>query len=240
MHRSLTTLGIAALVTVLPGCSELKHALRGTPTVHEASYDSARLAQFWRHPVAMRADVLLPDSYASSPQRRYPTIYSIPAFGSFYRFDRAAADHWRAAMHRANLEFIVVSLDPSFPAGHNEFADSANDGPWATALTRELIPSLEAQYRMAATPQTRLLTGHSSGGWSALWLQVNYPGFFGGAWATAPDPVDFHDFGGPDLTRVPPQNYYHDASGREYANWSATPPGATSRRCASSCAAKTR
>jgi enterochelin esterase-like enzyme len=47
---------------------------------------------------------------------------------------------------------------------------------------------------MDAKPSGRLLTGHSSGGWAALWLQVTYPKLFGGAWPTSPDPSDFRDF----------------------------------------------
>ena len=52
---------------------------------------------------------------------------------------------------------------------------------------------------MDAKPNGRFVTGHSSGGWAALWLQVNYPKLFGGAWPTSPDPSDFHNFLGIDL-----------------------------------------
>jgi hypothetical protein len=54
----------------------------------------------------------------------------------------------------------------------------------------------------------RLLTGHSSGGWSTLWLQVNYADVFGGTWSTSPDPVDFRSFSGIDLTKFPAENFY--------------------------------
>ncbi len=37
-------------------------------------------------------------------------------------------------------------------------------------------------------------SGHSSGGWSSLWLQIEHPEVFGGVWSLAPDPVDFRDF----------------------------------------------
>jgi hypothetical protein len=47
--------------------------------------------------------------------------------------------------------------------------------------------------------------GHSSGGWSSLWLQVAYPDFFGGCWSTAPDPVDFRAF--------QTMNIYEDTNG---------------------------
>jgi hypothetical protein len=53
---------------------------------------------------------------------------------------------------------------------------------------------------MDSRPRGRFLTGHSSGGWATLWLQVTYPRFFGGTWSTSPDPVDFRDFTNIDLT----------------------------------------
>jgi pimeloyl-ACP methyl ester carboxylesterase len=65
---------------------------------------------------------------------------------------------------------------------------------------------------MDAKPSGRFLTGHSSGGWFALWAMVRYPALFGGSWPTSPDPVDFHDFIGVDLT-APGANMYRDASG---------------------------
>ena len=94
---------------------------------------------------------------------------------------------------------IYVLLDESLSTGTHEFVDSVNNGPWGTALVTELIPYLESKYRMDARPEGRFVTGHSSGGWAALWLQIAYPDFFGGAWSTSPDPVDFRSFTGPDI-----------------------------------------
>lgn len=111
-------------------------------------------------------------------------------------------------------EMINVYLDGSCPMGHHEFADSANDGPWGKALVKEFIPYLEREFRMDAVPRGRLLTGHSSGGWSTLWLQVNYPDVFGGTWSTSPDPVDFRSFSGADLTRLPAENFYNGPGGK--------------------------
>jgi S-formylglutathione hydrolase FrmB len=92
------------------------------------------------------------------------------------------------------MPFIVVHLDANCPTGHSVFADSDNNGPWGKALTTELIPEIDKSFRTIADSRARLLTGHSSGGWSTLWLQVTYPDVFGGTWSTAPDPVDFRDF----------------------------------------------
>jgi hypothetical protein len=85
-------------------------------------------------------------------------------------------------------------LDPEVPLGHSAFANSANNGPVGDALVQELIPEIERRFRALPYPYGRFLAGHSSGGWSSLWLQVAYPDFFGGCWSAAPDPVDFRAF----------------------------------------------
>src|SRR5207245_13331 len=77
----------------------------------------------------------------------------------------------------------------------------------------ELIPHIEKAFHGLGVPAARLLTGHSSGGWSSLWLQVTSPDFFGGTWSTAPDPVDFRDFQRVDIYR-PGTNLFTDEAGR--------------------------
>jgi hypothetical protein len=93
-----------------------------------------------------------------------------------------------------SLQMLRVYLDPKVPHGHSVFADSANNGPCGKALITELIPEIEKRFRAIPHAYGRFVTGHSSGGWSSLWLQVTYPDFFGGCWSTAPDPVDFRAF----------------------------------------------
>jgi len=72
--------------------------------------------------------------------------------------------------------------------------NSANNGPYGDAIMQELIPYLEKQFRVIATPYARVLTGGSTGGWEALALQVYHPDFFGGTWSYYPDPVDFRRY----------------------------------------------
>jgi hypothetical protein len=107
---------------------------------------------------------------------------------------------------------IWVILDETCPGGTHEFADSVNNGPWGEALTTELIPYLERTYRMDAKPSSRFLTGHSSGGWATMWLEVTYPKIFGGNWSTSPDPVDFRDFTNIDQTKY--ENAYTRPNGK--------------------------
>ena len=93
----------------------------------------------------------------------------------------------------ATSAFWIV-LDPEGPNGHTLFADSANNGPCGKALVEELIPALEKKFPLIAKAEARLLRGHSSGGWSTLWLATEYPGTFGACWSSSPDPVDFRAF----------------------------------------------
>ncbi len=192
-------------------------AARGDqPQYLSASMQSTLLSQFWNRPVSISAYVLLPDSYDRQPQRRYPVMYWIQGFGGTGWIPTEDQRAWQRALDRARQEFIVVCLDGMFNDVDTEFADSANDGPWGQALTTEFIPKTESYFRAIGTPQTRFVGGRSSGGWAALWLQVTYPDFFGGEWSVSPDPVDFQDFTGPDLTKQPPQNFYRDSAGHDY------------------------
>jgi S-formylglutathione hydrolase FrmB len=173
---------------------------------------SPSLSRFWGRPVAIKAWVILPPGYSHNGTA-FPTAYWTHGFSG--NLDSALmhgldiADRMKSGRMPP---MIWVMLDQSIPQGTHEFADSANNGPWGTALTSEFIPYLESKYRMDARPSGRFLNGHSSGGWAALQLQVNYPKIFGGAWATSPDSSDFHDFNGVDLY-APNANLYRRADG---------------------------
>lgn len=170
---------------------------------------SALLSDFHGRDVALRAAVTLPASYDTAPARRYPTIFIVPGFGGTH-FDALRAQPPAGA--NSGVEFLRVLLDPSCPLGHHVFADSENNGPVNRALREELIPEFDRQFRSVAEPWARFLTGHSSGGWSSLWLQVTAPDEFGGVWSTAPDPVDFRDFQRINLYRAG-ENMFVDANG---------------------------
>jgi pimeloyl-ACP methyl ester carboxylesterase len=161
-----------------------------TERVKLAEIDSKLLTDFHKRPVKLRAGVVLPKSFATDPKKHYPVVYEIPGFGGTHE----SAARRLNSTDVAGMECLWVVLDPSCRLGHHVFADSANNGPCGRALVEELAPAIEKQFRGIGVPAARFVTGHSSGGWSSLWLQVTYPDFFGGVWSTAPDPVDFRDF----------------------------------------------
>jgi len=180
------------------------------PRVKLVDIESKLLTKFHGKPMRLRAGVTLPKSFAENPERKYPVVYEIPGFNG---------DHFMAFMMEgrtdvAGVEMIHVTLDPACRTGHHVFADSANNGPYGQALIEELIPHLEKTWRGLGTPSARFVTGHSSGGWSSLWLQITYPDFFGGVWSTAPDPVDFRDFQMVDIYE-PNTNIFIDAKGEK-------------------------
>jgi len=171
---------------------------------------SGLLSDFHHRDVTTQAAVILPASYYDEPNRRYPTIFIIPGFGgTHFRGIRGEPVKER---NPDGVEFIRVLLDPSCPLGHHVFADSANNGPVGRALVAEFIPEFDRRFRSVADPAARFLTGHSSGGWSSLWLQVTYPEHFSGTWSTAPDPVDFRDF--QQINLYDGNNMYVDSQGQ--------------------------
>jgi S-formylglutathione hydrolase FrmB len=170
------------------------------------------LSKFRGSEVTLRAGVVFPKNYNAS--KKYPVIFEVPGFGGDHSeaASRAAPSRSADSIALALSSFRIV-LDPEGPNGHNLFVDSANNGPCGQALTQELIPSLEAKYPMIGQATARVLQGHSSGGWSTLWLATQYPKTFGATWSSAPDPVDFRRFQKVNIYAQP--NFYLDAEGKD-------------------------
>ncbi|MHC5115190.1 MAG: alpha/beta hydrolase-fold protein [Planctomycetota bacterium] len=178
------------------------HPTRETPNLRWVTLRSEILSNHYGRDVFHRAGVALPQGYADPEQvgRTWPTVYVVPGFGGRYWDAATYAD----MLSRPGIDEIApvavhVVLDPESPLGHHGFVNSPNHGARRAALVRELIPHLEREFRIATEPAGRVVRGHSSGGWTALWLQLNEPAVFGACWANAPDPIDFSAFQMNDL-----------------------------------------
>ena len=170
---------------------------RDTEWVKYVEVHSRLLSKFHGRDTTLRAAVILPAHFTNKTDARFPALYVVPGFGGRHTsasgwINSPAGARWKKG--EVPLPMLRVVLDPDVPLGHSVFANSANNGPVGDALVQELIPEIERRFRALPQPQARFVTGHSSGGWSSLWLQVAYPDFFGGCWSTAPDPVDFRAF----------------------------------------------
>ncbi len=183
------------------------------PNIHLVQMPSSHLSAFFGREIELRAGIVAPPNAATDPS--LPVCYIVHGFGG---------DHFDAWFDGAKIlsamradtstpRMVYVYLDANCPFGHHEFADSPNNGPWCKALVEEFIPAIEARFGGRRDARQRFLTGHSSGGWSVLWIMIHHPAMFGGCWATAPDPVDFRDFSGVDLYSA--SNLYRDEAGQE-------------------------
>jgi Putative esterase len=181
-------------------------SLEETERVKLVDIPSPLLSAFYHRPMRQRAAVILPKGDLKTKR---PALYIIPGFGG----DHLMAPRFLGSKRTSFGEDLIrVVLDPDCGTGHHVFADSATNGPRGQALVEELIPHIEKTFPAIAEPGARLLNGHSSGGWSSLWLQVTYPDTFGGTWSTSPDPVDFRDFQRINLY-APGENMYRDPQG---------------------------
>lgn len=166
------------------------------------------LSKFHGRDVFLRCFLSLPTAYLENPTKKFPALYVIPGFGG----DDRMAMMYSSFLGPSKAPFVRIGLDAMCPLGHHVFADSDNNGPYGRALVEELIPHLEKEFRLIPEPTARFLTGHSSGGWSSLWLQITHPDYFGGTWSTSPDSVDYHNFSGLNLYDAK-ANFFTQSSG---------------------------
>jgi hypothetical protein len=181
----------------------------------EVRLRSRLLSEFHGRPTDMKAAVILPPSYFTEPERLYPAVYTMPGYGgSHYHISMGDWNQKRYGMNLYGLEKVFIFLDLNCAFGTHCFVDSENNGPWGKALVKEFVPFIEKNFRIIPEAEVRLLTGQSSGAWAALWLQVSYPDYFGGAWAVSPDPVDFRSFCGVNLYEKD-ANVFYVENGKE-------------------------
>ena len=114
---------------------------------------------------------------------------------------------------RPDPRFVQIVPDGAGPFGDPYQVDSANNGPYGEALTKEVIPYIEKTYRCIGTPKSRFTTGASTGGWVSFALQVFYPDFFNGCWSQCPDSVTFERFELADIYSEP--NIYLNRFGND-------------------------
>ena len=210
--RAVVSLALTRTLPSVPGIGD-------TPWVKRFRITSTRASAFWNHPMPLGAIVLLPKGYEEHPTKRYPVVYTVghfserPPFGfTFDGCDKPESAEARAARLTRTArepgcdfqkawtsgqvpEIIAVFIQHTTPFYDDSYVlNSANNGPYGDAITRELIPEVDRRYRTIAAPYARVLTGGSTGGWDVLALQVHYPDVFGGAWSLYPDQLDFRNY----------------------------------------------
>lgn len=180
-------------------------------------FKSDVLSKFWGQDVYLAAWILLPDGFDEHPDAHYPVVVyqdhfhpgiGPAAFSSTppdpkspaYRRDQNGYrlyQDWVSGRLPRVILIYVQNANPYYDDSYD--VDSANVGPYGTAINNELIPAIEKRYRGIGQGWARATFGGSTGGWEAAATQIFYPDFYNGAWAACPDPVDFHGYQNIDL-----------------------------------------
>ncbi len=170
---------------------------KDTKWVKHVRFQSKLLSEFWGRPVWLGAIVLVPPGFDENPGRRYPVAYQQGHFPRGFRgFVENPPSRFYQEWSSGRLpKFLIVLTQQPTPYYDDSYGvNTANNGPYGDALTKEFYPWLEQQFRAIGQPWSRVLYGGSTGGWMSLAQQIFYPDFFGGVWSFCPDPVDFHAF----------------------------------------------
>ena len=220
---------------------------KDTKYVKHVKMQSKLLSDFWGRPMYLGAHVLLPEGFDSHPNARYPLVIfhgHFPAdFGGFREAppdpnlkpeysDRFKLEGYNRIVQEQAYKFYQEWTGPNFPRmiiieiqHANPYYDdsyavnSANLGPYGDAITYELVPFIEKQFRGIGKGWARFMYGGSTGGWEALAAQIFYPDEYNGAWGACPDPIDFRAY---TVVNI----YDHKNAYRADSKWKQTPrPG---------------
>jgi hypothetical protein len=193
-----------------------------TKYIKHIRMQSKLLTEFWGRPMYLGACVLLPHGFDEHPEAQYPLMVfhgHFPyTFGGFReeppdpdiepeysaRFDW---EGYNKTMQEYAYKFyqywiapdtprmLIIEIQHANPYYDDSYAvNSANLGPYGDAITYELIPYVEEQFRGIGEGWSRFLYGGSTGGWEALAVQVFYPDEYNGCFAACPDPIDFRAY----------------------------------------------
>ena len=203
---------------VIPPIEEAKD----TEWIKHIKIKSEKLSEFWGRDMYLGAHVLLPKGFDEHPEAKYPLMifhgHFPDDFGGFRTTppdpnlkpeysDRFSLDGYNIIQQQEAYDFYQRWNEPDFPRmliieiqhptpyyDDSYAVNSASQGPYGDAITYELIPEIEKQFRGMGEGWSRFLYGGSTGGWEALAVQVKYPDEYNGCFAACPDPIDFRAF----------------------------------------------
>lgn len=183
---------------------------------------SKLLSDFWGRDIYLGAHVLLPKDWNTKTNVKYPLAIfhgHFPSdFGGFRTTppdttipceysDRFKLDCYNRIEEQEAYDFYKIWSGPDFPRviaieiqhptpyyDDSYAVNSAAQGPYGDAITYELIPYIEQQFRGIGQGWARFMYGGSTGGWEALAAQVFYPDDYNGCYAACPDPIDFRAY----------------------------------------------
>ena len=191
-----------------------------TDFIKHVKIRSDRLSEFWGRDMYLAAHVLLPAGFDEHPEARYPLAVwhgHFPADFQGFRTEppdehlecssqgdvpcynriqqEEAYDFFRKWTSPEFPRMLIIQIQHQNPYYDDSYAvNSANLGPYGDAITYELIPHIEQQFRGIGEGWARFLYGGSTGGWESFAAQVFYPDEYNGTFAACPDSLDFRHY----------------------------------------------
>jgi hypothetical protein len=180
-------------------------------------FRSPVLSRFWGRDVYLGVWILLPDGFDEHPEAHFPLVvyqdHFHPGLGPepfVTSQPNPKSPHYRREMNGYRFfqdwtsgrlpRVIMVYVQNANPYYDDSYdVNSANVGPYGTAINKELLPAIEKKYRAIPEGWAHATFGGSTGGWEAFATQVFYPDEYNGAWVACPDPVNFHAYQNVDL-----------------------------------------
>ncbi len=131
--------------------------------------------------------VILPPSYDSATERRYPVLYFLHGFlmtadnmMGYVNFDAALRDF------AATREMIVVVPDSHTLFGGSMYSNSPTVGDFEDYIADDLVRYIDGHFRTIAKREARGLAGHSMGGYGTLRIGMHHPDDFVALYAMNP------------------------------------------------------
>lgn len=135
---------------------------------------------------SVRYCVMLPPSYATDPNKKYPVLYFLHGLGQSEQ-SLIQSGGWGLVedlrQHQAIGDFLLVAVE-----GRGTFFINSADGHerYSDFFLTEFIPHIESHLRVIRDRKSRGITGLSMGGYGALRFAFSHPELFGSVSAQSP------------------------------------------------------
>lgn len=127
------------------------------------------------HDQNIQYKIYLPHDYANEPDRYYPLVLLLPGYGSTEVYTEYFVQFVARMASGTFPRSVLVVLNPVGNAFWHDASQSTGTGTQVqgySTVVDELIPHLEAAYRVGAEKENRAVVGFSMGGYGAMNLAL--------------------------------------------------------------------
>ncbi|UCF68830.1 MAG: alpha/beta fold hydrolase [Acidobacteriota bacterium] len=134
--------------------------------------------------------VYLPPSYDRQPDARFPVIYMLHGIfdspQTWVQFTQLPQRLDALIAAGKIREAVVVMPDGGNRYGGGYYRNSPVSGNWADFIAEDLVGLVDQEFRTVPRAGARAVSGHSMGGYGAIFLGMTRPDLFGSIYAMSP------------------------------------------------------